>query len=332
MAPGIQDCDCGIIDAQDPTKSVFTSLFVVNFTAASSKDLDQLFVTANYRVDQTDAPYVRDFTEDQVELTDAGLELTVSPVRSGSREIPCAQVLTKGRSFFYGSYRARFLVGDVPGTVTAFYNYYNDSSEVDVEYLSAWQNPTLLYTVKPQIYTDRGNPDNRTYQQGVWYDPRDSFINDFHDWNFVWLPDIVHYGIDGDFSSNLTVNVPHAPGRIALNHWSNGDSRYSMGPPTENSTNTLSFLQAIYNDTNADTLQCKKSSSPCIIADEILRTGDGGDDGDMGTQFVTATGSATLSGGNTISTLPAVGHINAGTHLAPIPSFWLLLLFLYFMV
>lgn len=266
----VEDCDCGYIDANDPTESIFSNLLVVNFTSATSEELDDLFITATYEVIQDDAPYTRSFSTDQVQLSSAGLDLTVSPSADG-RTVPCAQIFSRTTTFWYGSYRARILVGDVPGTVTAFFNYKNDTQEVDIEFLSAWEDPTLLYSVKPQIYSDSGNPSSSTYQRQKWSDASSSFDRDFHEWSFLWLPDVVHYGIDANYARNISTNVPQAPGRIALSHWSNGDPDYSLGPPTENSTVTVSFLQVVYNDTNAAELVCRKTTSACSILDGILQ-------------------------------------------------------------
>jgi Glycosyl hydrolases family 16 len=180
----VQDCDCGFTDSNDPTKSIFTSFLVVNFNSITSQQLNDLFIPATYEIAQGDAPYSRNFSANQVQLSEAGLDLTVSP-SPDSKKVPCAQVFTRAARFFYGSYNAQFHVGDVPGTVTAFFNYKNDSSEVDIEYLSAWDDPTLLYTVKPQIYLNNNSPSNSTYQQEAWNDTSVSFDQDFHEWSFV---------------------------------------------------------------------------------------------------------------------------------------------------
>ncbi|KXT01906.1 hypothetical protein AC579_1612 [Pseudocercospora musae] len=304
MASELIDCDCGFIDWKDPTQSIFTNLLVVNFTSATNQQLEGLFILASYDVSQPDVPYIRNYSADQLHYSSAGLDLTVSPSPDGEN-VPCAQIITKETSFFYGSYRTRVLVGDEPGTVAAFYSYKNDSSEIDIEYLSAWTQPTLLYTVKPQIYSPTGNPDNSTYQQGQWTGPVDKFREDFHEWSWTWLPDIVHFGIDSNYSRNITTNVPQAPGRIALNHWSNGDPNYSLGPPTQNTTFTVSFLQAIYNDTSMPTLACQRSSSACLIADGTITS-------------TTTTPTPTPS-----PSPPSATHINAASQTINGPVGWL---------
>jgi beta-glucanase (GH16 family) len=280
MASNLEDCDCGFIDSHDPTKSTFTSLFLVNFTSITRKQFDKLFFPATYQISQMGSPYSRNFSAQQVQLSDTGLELTVSP-SPDSKRVPCAQILTRAATFFYGSYHAQFRVGDVPGTVTAFFNYRNNSSEVDLEYLSARDPPALLYSVKPQNYNDDGSQSNSTYEEEGWNDTSISFDQNFHEWSYVWLPDAVLFGLDGKYDRRLSANIPQASGTLALSHWSDGNPRYSHGPPKQNSTATISLLWAIYNDTKANALACKKTTSACNVANGILQaqnpsTGDGG--------------------------------------------------------
>lgn len=272
MVLQLQDCDCGFIDINDPTGSIFSSLLVTDFTKASRKHFDDLFVAAAFTVDQPGAPYVRAFSPNQVQLTASGLELTVAPALAHGNQVPCGQVFTQKSSYFYGSYSAHIQTARVPGTVTALYNYHNATSEVDVEFLSWWTTPALLYTVKPQLYLATGESDSRTYHQEPWNGTAESFHSSFHTWSFTWLPEIVHYGIDGHYTHNITVNVPQSPGHLAINHWSNGDSRYSSGPPTVDSTSIVSYLQAVYNDTDAMPLACKKAQVACIVDNGYLRS------------------------------------------------------------
>lgn len=313
MASKVGDCDCGFIDSNDPTRNIFTSFLVVNFSSISTTTFDNLFIPATYEISQAKSPYTRNFSASQVELSDSGLGLTVSPA-SDSKEVPCAQVFTRAATFFYGSYHAKFRVGDVPGTVTAFFNYKNDTSEVDIEYLSVWEEATLLYTVKPQIYFDSGNPSNSTYQRQAWNDTRASFDEEFHEWSFVWLPDIVHYGLDANYSRFITTNVPQAPGRLALSQWSDGNSNYSMGPPTKDSTVTVSSLWAVYNDTNASALTCKTATSACTITNGIFQasSASGGDD-------------------SSSSDTPPVISVNSHAHIiSPAAPGWLFALLFFF--
>jgi len=132
----------------------------------------------------------------------------------------------------------------------------------------------LLYTVKPQLYDDSGNPISNTYQREDWNSTSgEAFSDGFHEWSYVWLPDIVHYGLDSNYSRVITTNVPQAPGCLALSHWSDGNPKFSLGPPTENSTVTISFLWAVYNNSSVSSLVCSKTTSPCTITNGVFQSG-----------------------------------------------------------
>lgn len=331
MAAKIEDCDCGFVDSDDPTQSIFTSLLAIDFTSATNKDLEGIFIKATYNVTQAHAPYVRDFFEEQVRFSSRGLELTVSPSPDG-RTVPSAAIFSRSSSFSFGSYRARFLVGRIPGSVTAFYNYKNDNSEVDIEYVSA-RPPALLYSTKPQLYSPDGNPLASTLQQDTFNGSAAAFDDNFHEWSFIWLPDIIHYGIDSNYSKSITTNIPQEPGRIALSHWSNGDPNYSQGPPTQDSTVVASFFQAVYNDTEAGALACMKTTTACPVKDGLLIP-----------PGVTMPDSTTVSSGvpngvqsgisdaagHTAASASPIININAAHGLYPTGLLWLLMYLLVF--
>ncbi|KAK0384313.1 hypothetical protein NLU13_8401 [Sarocladium strictum] len=280
MASNVWDCDCGFIDSQDPTGSTFTNFLAVDFTSISQNELDEIFIPATYKLHKNDAPFERHFSAEQLQLSEDGLHITVLPA-SSQNHVPCGQIFSRARTFFYGSYHARIRLTDVPGTVTAFFNYKADDSEIDMEYVSAWAEPTLLYTVKPQIYTDRGNPENSTYARQPLSDASAPSKRSVSEWSFVWVEDIVHFGIGNEYSHNITTNVPSAPGRLALNQWSDGNANYSLGPPREPSTTTVTSLWAVYNMTESSSLVCEKSTSACTVTDGLFQpsSGSGGNSG-----------------------------------------------------
>lgn len=263
MAQTVEDCDCGFIDTKDPTQSTFNSLLVFDFTRATAEQLSSVLIIASYNV--TKSAYTRDYITDNVKLTSAGLQLTCS-VSTDGVTVPSGGISTREDTFFYGSYRARYIVSTVPGTVAGFFHYKNDTSEIDVEYLSSNTPRTLQHTVKPQQYDMDGAASNTTYQMDTITD-----VSVSSDWSFVWTPNSVYYGHNSNYSNSISTNVPQAPGRIAMNHWSDGDPNFSQGPPTRNSTITVSYLQAVYNDTGAPALACRKMKSACLVTDGVVR-------------------------------------------------------------
>ncbi|KIW02351.1 uncharacterized protein PV09_06173 [Verruconis gallopava] len=312
MASTLPDCDCGFVDAKDPTKSTFSNFLAINFTSITNQTFEDLFIPASYTLNLRGGPYNRAFSPEQVHLSQDGLALTVSPLNAGN--VPCAQVTTKNESFFYGAYHVQTRVGNVPGAVSAFFTYKNDTSEVDIEYLSAWTDPTLLYTVKPQLYSASGNPLSGTYQKEQW-NGTGAFSKNFHTWSFVWLPGIVHYGLDGEYSRVITTNVPQDPGSVSISHWSDGNPNYSMGPPTSDSTDVISLFWAVYNDTSSAAPACKATKTSCTISDGVLQS---------------ATSS---SGGSTNSPTPTPTikalSTSSAQMVSPMNSSWIFVLILF---
>jgi hypothetical protein len=274
MPPTAQDCDCGFIDSKDPTKSTFTTLLIFNFTTATTRQLNDVFITASYNVSKS--AYVRSYTPNNVQLSPSGLHLTCSP-STNNLTVPSAGLFTRLQTFSYGSYRAQYIVDStVPGTVAGFFHYKNDTSEIDIEYLSARSPATLQYSVKPQQYLPNGAASRLTYQPDTF----NNTAGKFSDWQFVWKKDAVYYGHDGNYSTKITTNVPQAAGRIFLNHWSDGNPKFSGGPPKRNSTVTVRFLQAVYNDTEAvGGVECVRMKEACVVRDggvlEVVHQGDG---------------------------------------------------------
>jgi hypothetical protein len=78
----------------------------------------------------------------------------------------------------------------------------------------------------------------------------------------VWNASSIEFAVDGNFNSQITTNVPQAPGVLSLSHWSDGNPQYSGGPPTSKATLTVSRSWAFYNATRAS-LPCKTTNAPC---------------------------------------------------------------------
>jgi len=78
----------------------------------------------------------------------------------------------------------------------------------------------------------------------------------------VWNASSIEFAVDGNFSSQITTNIPQDPGVLSFSHWSDGNPQYSGGPPTSKATLTVSRSWVFYNATRAS-LPCKKTNAPC---------------------------------------------------------------------
>lgn len=272
MQRSIQDCDCGFIDSKDPTGSTFNSLLLFDFTKATRADFNHVFIPASYNVTKAASPYVRSYNTANALVSPEGLQLTCS-VSTDGKSIPSAGIFTREKSFFYGSYRAEYVLPATPepGTVTGFFHYKNDTSEIDVEYISAKAPKALQYSVKPQQYLFNGAASKAT----LALDP----LDETSEWSFVWTPEAVVYGKS---STTIKMNVPQAPGRIMLNHWSDGNRYFSQGPPQKDSSVIIRRLQAVYNDATEteaggeQRMVCEKTKQACLVDDGVV-WGEGGD-------------------------------------------------------
>lgn len=84
------------------------------------------------------------------------------------------------------------------------------------------------------------------------------------------MPKSVKFYIDGIYVREMTTHVPDSPGRILLNHWTDGNPYFSGGPPTENAELRVSHLNMFFNSSEAtQPLSCSKSETPCSIAGKI---------------------------------------------------------------
>lgn len=160
-------CDCGYIDAVDPDKGIFTDLFYADFTNISSVDALSLFRYADETISRSTSPYTRTFLPSQASIEDDGLHLKITADTSADT-VYSGAINTLSKDFGYGSYQMTGKVTNLTGTVSAFYVYYDDNSEVDMEYVSNTTKQMMRDSVKPQEYLANGAAAPSTYQTELW--------------------------------------------------------------------------------------------------------------------------------------------------------------------
>jgi beta-glucanase (GH16 family) len=77
----------------------------------------------------------------------------------------------------------------------------------------------------------------------------------FHEYRFDWTADRVEFYVDGKFLWQMTEQVPTEGGGLFFNHWSNGDPKWSAGPPDADTVMTLSYVKGYFNSTDTDRSQ-----------------------------------------------------------------------------
>jgi hypothetical protein len=74
----------------------------------------------------------------------------------------------------------------------------------------------------------------------------------FHEYRFDFLPDRVVFYADGAPLATMRdrAALPTAPGHLLVSHWSNGNARWSRGPPSADATTTVRYVKAYYNSSD----------------------------------------------------------------------------------
>lgn len=262
-------CDCGYVDEYN---NVWSELWYADYgNYRSSLHYDRHYQVMDYTVSAKHKDTLdRVFSPGNVKVSSTeGITLTVQKDKNG--RYTSAALGTKRSDFLYGTYRARMKMSNLPGTVAAFYFYRNNTCEIDVESLSRLNNPYKSYfAIQPQIYNADGSASSLTNEK---HELQFNSTEDYHEYRFDWLPGVVKFYIDGQMVREMTTNVPDAPGRILLNHWTDGNPNFSGGPPTEDSKLKVSQLNMFFNSSDSKSPPvCIKSKSPCKIADIMSKT------------------------------------------------------------
>lgn len=180
-------CDCGFTDENN---NYWSNVWHSDFSSyQDSIHVDSNFVISTFTIPaKHENTLDRVFSKDNADILDGRLRLAVS---NDNGDIKCGSISTSryglqtfvlalqamfsfiligilthhsisnapnSEEFLYGSFRANMKITAVPGTVSAFYLYKNDTSEIDMESLSAIHDPWQVYlSVKPQIYNANGS-------------------------------------------------------------------------------------------------------------------------------------------------------------------------------
>ncbi|KAI9012699.1 concanavalin A-like lectin/glucanase domain-containing protein [Phycomyces nitens] len=216
----------------------------------------------NYTVTSTRAAALdRKFDPDNIECTSKGIELTVKSDSKG--EFTSASFGSRSTNLLYGTYRVHLKTSDVPGTIAAMF-LRNEETEIDIELLSQYKDPARVhYAVHPQIYRPDGSPSPLTFGlKTLSFDP----TKGFHEYRLDWLPGRIDYFTDGLQTHQLSKNIPREPGRIVINHWTDGNPNFGGAPPVKPAVLYVSKFSMMFNKTgDTGPLACKKVSKACSI-------------------------------------------------------------------
>jgi beta-glucanase (GH16 family) len=87
----------------------------------------------------------------------------------------------------------------------------------------------------------------------------------FHEYRFDYLPGQVYFYADGRLLAQMNGSaVPTSAGHLILQHWSNGNEKWSGGPPTEDAILTVNYVKAYFN--SSDEKKQRDLNSRCADA------------------------------------------------------------------
>ncbi|KAF9875647.1 hypothetical protein CkaCkLH20_07028 [Colletotrichum karsti] len=288
-------CECGYAANITGTVEIFTDLIETDFTRV--RDIQNNTDWARQEFNKTNSnargPLGENFTPTNVASvhqgsssfglsstkTDAGLQLLVeSSTRDGL--VPGAEIDTVRNDLQYGSFRAMMKVPDVAGTCAAFFWYYNDTQEIDMEFLTREFNPAnnsfpVNIVLQSRAAMEKGYDAAGTgnfIKTNLGFNP----TTDFHEYRIDYLRDEVIFYADGTVIGSMNGSaVPAEGGHLILQHWSNGNPLWSGGPPKKDAILTVASVKAYFNsslDSRQDDYQtrCIDPAAPdavCPIPD-----------------------------------------------------------------
>ncbi|KYK54583.1 glycoside hydrolase family 16 protein [Drechmeria coniospora] len=295
--PGAAVCECGY-SVQGPPDGradgpwLFTDALESDFTRIANISRDRDWVRQRFDVsaEAGRGKYGKAFdpanvvsrprprTDDEGEPPRwSGLELRVGGALEGNA-VPVAEVDSSRLDMQWGSYRAAMKLPTVSGTCSAFFWYWNDTQEIDMEFLSReFDASKKLYPVNLVIQSPKsmeaGYDASKTgtfKRVNLGFDPTDGF----HEYRFDYLPGRVLFYADSQMLTEMTGDVmPSGAGHVILQHWSNGNPLWSGGPPTQDALLTVSYVKAYFNSSGSAGLsawsrQCSDTKTTvCAVQD-----------------------------------------------------------------
>ncbi|KAK1243082.1 hypothetical protein MKX07_003710 [Trichoderma sp. CBMAI-0711] len=185
-----------------------------------------------------------------------GIALVVGSTLVDDEAIPVAELASARKDMFFGSYRAGMKLTPVNGTCAAFFWYFNDTQEIDMEFLSReFDASKKLYPVNLVIQSEASQQAGYDASKtgtfkvvNLTFDPTEGF----HEYRFDYLHNRVLFYADSKLLAEMNgTSVPSGPGHVILQHWSNGNSKWSGGPPKQDAIMTVSYVKAYFNSSDA---------------------------------------------------------------------------------
>ncbi len=186
-------------------------------------------------------------------ITSDILTMRVSPFQ-GERIVAYSSSITSWRDdVLYGSFRMSAKMSSVEGTSFGFFFFYSVTEEIDVEVLAHEQvEGKIRISIQP-IIRDNLNRASNLSQKVI--DLNKPLSDDFLEYRFDWFKSRVDFFIDSTYYYSLNVNIPSHHGKIVVNHRSNGNPKWSRGPPVTISDVQIRSFDLYFN--SSDSSECR---------------------------------------------------------------------------
>jgi len=291
---GVQaDCECGYSTSVSNSgdKVIFTDLLETDFTRHDRTNADANWKLPQFNLtkQETHGNYGLNFhpsntlsyedntpiSEESLSLIpDVGAELFVS----GNLEqdmVSVAEMDSRRSDLTYGSYRASMKLTDVPGTCASLMWYFNETQEIDMEFLSKdFDRENNVYPVNLVVQTSQPKgadydptKDSNYIQTQLPFDP----TSGFHEYRIDYLPGEVIFYADGVPLERISgAAVPTTSGHFILQHWSDGNSVWSGGPPEEDTSVTVRYVKAYFNSSDTALNEDRKKECSSASAKNVI--------------------------------------------------------------
>ncbi|CAK1362455.1 hypothetical protein CB0940_02303 [Cercospora beticola] len=231
--------------------------------------------------------------------------------------IPMSEIVSSRTDILYGSFRIALKPTNINGTCGAFFFYFNDSTEIDMEFLS---RQTSSFT-STSTNENRNNSSSSSSVNLVIQSPQSAkqgyasgpdFIlkslpfdptMGFNEFRFDWFPSHVEFFANSVLLQRMEANVPRGqPGALHVSHWSNGNEGWSGGPPERDAVLMVGYVKAYFNSSSGEEgwrERCEKADEGerevCKVEDQVVPPDPGAGNGE--TVFLTEQGGSGSGGG-----------------------------------
>lgn len=157
----------------------------------------------------------------------------------------CSSISSYSEDILYGSFRISMKMTSVNGTNFGFFFHHSDIEEIDIEILAHEKN--TIRTIVHPIIRDSNNVALNSSHNKVMLNK--SITENFLEYRFDWFKDKVDFYVEEVFVSSLKANIPNEPGKLIVNHRTNGNKNWSRGPPVKVSDILVKYIELFYNTT-----------------------------------------------------------------------------------